>query len=277
MKKISLKTLSLVAVLSGLLLSSCQKEKVNPVVNKPGTALNDEGSLKKLFSRREMVFAALNGSVAYKSESANNLLSCADINTDSSSMPHATVVNYGTAGCLGSDGVTRTGKVVITFDGDYQDAGTYIVTTFSNYYEDGAQITGSDTMQNIGRDGNDHIVYSLSANEQQIYPNSGGTEKRVWSGSSEWLTGDATSTTDDDQYAYAITMNKTLVNGDLEIWTCTTASPVVMDLGCTYTFVQGRVFCHRLASFDSMWDYGNGTCDNIATLTENGVTTTETF
>jgi hypothetical protein len=277
MKKISLKTLSLVAVLSAMLLSSCQKEKVTTVNIASAASLNAESSFKKVLVIREMVLAALNGTVAFKSESANNILACADVNTDSTSMPHATVINYGLAGCLGSDGVTRTGKVVITFDGDYHDAGTYIVTTFSDYYEDGAKITGSDTMQNMGLNGNDNIVYSYSSNEEQTNPNGGGIEKRVTSGSCEWLAGDATETTDDDQYAYAITLNKTLVNGDLEIWTSSSSSPVIVDLSCAYTFVKGRVLCHRPASFDSLWDYGNGTCDNIATLTENGSTSTEIF
>jgi hypothetical protein len=276
MKKISLKTLSLVAVLSTMLLSSCQKEKVTPVKTTPETSLKAEASVKRIFVRREMVMAALNGSVAFKNESANNILGCADVNTDSSHMPHATVINYGTAGCLGSDGVTRTGKVLITFDGDYHDAGTIIVTTYNNYYEDSTQITGSDTMQNIGRNGNDHIVYSCSSYEE-AYPNTGGLEKNVATGSSEWLAGDATETTDDDQYAYTFTLNKTLVNGDLEIWTSTSANPFIADFSCAKIFVKGRLLCHRPASFDTLWDFGNGTCDNVLTRTENGVTTTETF
>jgi hypothetical protein len=274
MKKISLKNLPLLVLATALLLSSCQKEKVSPVMSEPKNFAKDEASLDKMFVRREMILTALSsGSASFKMETANEILSCAEVSTDSVHMPHTTVINYGLTGCVGSDGVMRRGKVVITFDGDYHDAGTIIVTTFSHYYEDSDEITGSDTMHNMGLNGNDHIVFTVSLNYNIIFGDGSGIEKHVMTGTCEWLGGDATETTSDDQYASVINRDITLTNGDIETWTSNSSYPVIIDLGCAYTVVDGKITCHRPSSFDSLWDYGDGTCDNLAYVTENGVTT----
>src|SRR5687767_8527264 len=178
--KNKLTTLSAIVLLISMLLSSCQKEKFTPVnTNEPHDISQDAKSLKQMISRTEIVFAALSGSVSFKNEDASSILNCADVNTDSVSMPRVTVINYGLTGCVGTDGVSRKGKMVITYDGDFHDAGTYVVTTYSNYYEDDNQVTGSTSYHNEGENGNGNLVYTISNDNEIIFANGGGTEKHV--------------------------------------------------------------------------------------------------
>jgi hypothetical protein len=272
MKKITHQLWS-IALFAGLLLSSCQKEKLNPVItDEPVNFTTQETAIHQNLLRTQIVFAALNiSSGSFKNGMPDDILSCAEVSTDSASMPRVTVINFGLSGCLGADGVTRKGKVLISYDGDYHDAGTEIITTFSEYSEDENQVSGTETMRNTGRSGNDKITYSISQTFDYVLVN-GGTESDVLTGNCEWLAGDLTQTTDDDQYTYAITLNQTLQNGDSQTWTCVPGSLPIIDWGCRYRFVQGKISCHRPASYDSDWDFGNGTCDNAAMVTENGST-----
>src|SRR3954467_3459672 len=111
--KNTLLTLSSIVLLS-ILLNSCKKEKATPIVkDTPATVATENRPFERMISRTEIVFAALGRSGSFKRESANAILSCATVDVDSTAMPRVTVINYGITGCLGSDGVTRKGKMII--------------------------------------------------------------------------------------------------------------------------------------------------------------------
>jgi hypothetical protein len=275
MKNKLLPNFTFVVLLSGMLLSSCQKEKLTPVSKDKPETFTSASALAKTISRTEMVFAALNmGSGSFKTGSAFEALSCASINTDSVSMPRVTVIYFGESGCLGDDGVTRRGKMIITYDGDHHDAGTTIITTLSHYYEDDVKLTGSDTMQNLGINGNGKVYYTISNDYTWTFPNNGGDEKVVLVGGCEWQAGEETETTDDDLCKYNFTANITFRTGDAE--TLVTTSPCLLNYtpGCSTHIVEGGFVRQRAAMVDSFWDFGDGTCDNFADVTENGITTT---
>ena len=271
----SLKMLITATVIISLFLSSCQKEKVTTVVkDKPVSIVNSAASIQQIINRTEMIFAVLNnGNLSFKNEITNSILSCATISTDSSAMPRVTVIDYGT-GCVGDDGITRKGKVVIAFDGDYREAGVSVITTFSHYYENDDQITGSDTLRNIGLNGSGNVTLSFSQNYDILLANNGGTEKIVFTGTREWLTGVSTETIDDDQYGLNLTGYVTIPNEPLRTFTSTT--PIIFDKtpGCSAFAVKGTVLCHPASGFDFIFDYGSGTCDDLVDVTENGITTT---
>ncbi len=272
----SLKMLSTATVLISLFLSSCQKEKVTTVVkDKPVSIVNSAASMQKVLSRTEMVFALLNSSsFSFKNPSITLIPNCAIVSTDSSSMPRVTVIDYGQSGCAGDDGITRKGKIIIAFDGDYREAGVSVITTFSHYYENDTEITGSDTVRNLGLNGNGNVTLSLSGNYYNILANNGGTEREVFTGTREWLTGYSTETIDDDKYAFNFTDYLTYPDGSLATLTC--ISPVIFDMtpGCSLFPIEGIVLYHPESGFDGVVDFGNGTCDDLADGTENGITTT---
>lgn len=281
----SLKTLTVVAFFMCLLLNSCQKEKLTTVVDTPtipaqAAITQDMASMQKTFRRVERIFAALRtGTVSFKNGSEYDISSCATINTDSISMPRVTVINYGLTGCIGEDGVTRKGKVTITYDGDLLEAGTTVVTKFSHYYEDDNEVTGFDSLHNEGLNANGHINYTMASDYEVILANNAGTEKDVFIGNYEWLNGESTETEDDDQFAFTSgTSSITAVNGEMKIFSVT--SPVVKNLtpGCSIHFIQGSMLVQQIGGpVDYVVDYGDGTCDDIATATADGQTITVTL
>jgi hypothetical protein len=225
--------------------------------------------------RSQVVFAALGGgNVSGKYEGAYEILACADVNTDSVNMPRVTVINYGTTGCTGSDGVVRKGKVVITYDGDYRDAGTNIVTTYSHFFENDNELTGTETMFNQGENGNGHITFTFTSDADFNLANNGGTYSENFTGTVEWMTGSATTTTDDDQYAYLLSGTCTEPNNDVYTWTTNVALLKNFAPSCSAFFVEGIAKCVKPDASEATVDFGDTTCDDLATITTNGIPTT---
>ncbi|MHA7131925.1 hypothetical protein [Algoriphagus namhaensis] len=59
------------------------------------------------------------------------------------------IIDFG-EGCISPRGVTRKGKIIVTYTGRYWAAGTVITTTFDQYFVNERQIEGNRTVTNLG-------------------------------------------------------------------------------------------------------------------------------
>jgi hypothetical protein len=73
-------------------------------------------------------------------------------------MPNAKkmVIDFG-SGCTSPRGVTRKGKIIVTYTGRYWMPGTKITTTFENFYVDDRKIEGTRVLTNEGFNENDRF------------------------------------------------------------------------------------------------------------------------
>ncbi|MBK7149925.1 MAG: hypothetical protein IPH78_14240 [Bacteroidetes bacterium] len=213
--------------------------------------------------------AAQTGSVSYKSDEANALSGCAVVTRDTVSVPRLTTIDFG-SGCVGVDGRTRSGKIIVSHTGPYRDPGTVIQIAFDNYYVEGNQVLGSKTIENMGVNSDGHTYFQVSVNGSIVLANGAGTIQWTSERVREWIAGEATPNRDDDQYSVTGTANGTAANGD--VFNATITTPLVRNLapGCRRHFVSGVVLLQRSNRPDRSVDFGNGTCDDVAVVTVNG-------
>lgn len=267
MKNFSLKLVSATIIAGNLLFSSCQKEKlVSPVKKDTPVAIQNASPLQQSFKRMHHFLSVLNGSGSFKAENGNSIASCALVSTDSNSMPHVTVIDYGSAGCVGADGISRRGKVMLTFDGDLNEAGTTVITSYHDYFEDNNSFTGNDTVRNDGLSVNGFLSFAFSLNHQIVLADGSGTITEIYTGSYEWISGAETETTDDDIHSYHLIA---IISTPDKEHKYSTITPVVKNFapGCSDYFVEGVLKCEETSTYYIV-DYGNGACDNIATWTD---------
>lgn len=183
-------------------------------------------------------------------------------------------------GCVGSDGRTRQGKLIVTYTGKYRTPGTVIIIKTQNYIVDGRKIQGMRKVTNNGTNSSGHLEYSIvdSDTTGSGYANATNVDGTVatWKSTRtrEWTAGEPTPLDifDDELVingtadgvssgGVAYSMTATNINIHCSCWLSLYFAPVSGVL--TLTTSEGT---RRL-------DYGNGNCDKTAMYTHtNGKT-----
>lgn len=196
--------------------------------------------------------------------------------------PHKKIIDYG-SGCTGLDGVTRKGKKIITFyaNPDSASAGTmFSKTTFENYYVDTVQMTGTlqSYVQAAAHPG--PLIIKNVANKGLLGSN-GDSKTFTATTYFKLIEGANTATRMDDVFQITGTAqgNETLDGATAIQWKSTIdqLNPVIKPADCGWrTKGSVDVSLHIVtgggADFTEVLNYGNGDCDNKATLSINGGT-----
>ncbi len=175
--------------------------------------------------------------------------------------------NNATVNCLCQDGRYRRGTINVTWSGRYRDAGSSHTITFTNYYVNDNQIMGTKTVTNNGYNGAGHLTFSISVNGTIIKANGGGTITWTSSRTREWIAGESTPTWSDDEYL--ITGSASGTNAAGNSFTAAITTPLDVKLNCHY-IVAGAFSITPSGKPTRSVDFGNGVCDNQATVTING-------
>jgi hypothetical protein len=191
---------------------------------------------------------------------------CATISHDTTSIPHKLIIDFGDSNCLCRDFRYRRGKIIVSYTGRYRDSGTVIVYSFDNYFVTDCQITNnsSRTVTNKGRNSSGHLWYIISENGSIIKANNGGTITWISTRTREWIAGSTTLQSADDVYLISGTASGTSANG--QNFNLASVTPVRIELNC-HNIVSGIVEINIAGKATRKLDYGNGTCDNQATVT----------
>jgi hypothetical protein len=187
-----------------------------------------------------------------------------------------TTINYGTDSCVGFDGKVRRGKIIMKSVGDYWKGDALVTFNCVDYYVDDNQVLGSTTVNStINADGN---------RESQILEEGSiilgdGTGTILWSSEKTRILTEGTKTRGkhDDLVEVTGTSTGTLLSGNT--FTSHTESPLVRDMGkeCLGVYISGVISISVSDGTLITVDYGDGTCDNLATVTTNGASETITL
>ena len=266
MKNILIKSsFVLVAIFIGI--SACKKEKDE--IDKDTSAAEDNALFEKTYSDASDIAdqAAVSGSLTgYRVDDNSSALShCVTITHDTNSSPHVLTIDFGSSNCLGHDGRSRRGQIIVTYTGAYRDSNHVHTITFNNYYVNNYHVEGSKTVTNMGHNGSGHLYFTIQVNG--LITNPGG-EQRSWTSSRqrEWIAGESTMSWGDDVYLITGSASGTSFSG--KAFTVTILSPLRIELSCRY-IVSGSFRLTTQDRPDRTLDYGNGACDNNATVTIN--------
>lgn len=192
--------------------------------------------------------------------------SCAAIIMDpiTTTFPKTFYVDFGT-GCTTNIGITRKGKLKITFSGYITETGSTMTIERINYYLNNNKVEGKITYKNTTttvpqwtRTITDGKFTDTKGN---VYQNSGTHTVKQTAGIS-------TLTLDDN--TYEMTEGTHTVNNQNGVTiNFTILEPLTIKYSCDYVS-KGKLKVES-SILNGIVDYGNGDCDNKGTYTQNGI------
>jgi hypothetical protein len=259
----------------GLLLTACVKKTEEYDTDTSSASenflatgvANDMGSISDEAGRSNSVSS-------FKSSEASGALiaTCATLKFDTlvSSNADSITVNFGSSNCLCNDQRYRRGSLLITYTGKYRDSLTTITITPLGYFVNDNGVGGSKVVKNLGHNAQGHLVYDITENLTIKKADNTGTITLDAKRQREWLTGENTLIWSDDKYS--ITGSATGSNANGRKYESVITKPLVKDmsLACRRHFVSGEMVHSPQNKPKRSIDFGNGNCDDKATVTING-------
>jgi hypothetical protein len=185
---------------------------------------------------------------------------CVTVTETSSTFPKIITFDFGT-GCTGPNGNTKKGKIIVDMSGPLTDIGATRSVSFDNFYLNDYKITGTRDLTNLGLNVAGNLDVKVVGNISAT--NSNGTVSKTFDHIVEWI-GHSTCTITDDELKITGTGILTGVNGGQLKYAAT--SPVHVKYGCKYA-ISGIIDFGPSAQQGAILDYGNGNCDEYATIT----------
>lgn len=196
-----------------------------------------------------------------------NVLSCATVTvTPLQSFPKNITIDFG-GGCTSTNGITRSGKLYITLSDSLRKSGSVAVMTFENYYVSGFKKEGKITWTNTSQ-GNAKSWQRKCEDGKVTAP--GG---RYWlhTGMQEVAQTQGSSTPYnllDDVFSIAGSHTVTNTAGKSRVSTITEA--LEKKVSCE-NIDMGKIKIEGPNHF-AVLDFGDGSCDKIATISIDGNT-----
>jgi hypothetical protein len=183
--------------------------------------------------------------------------------------PLQITIDFGT-GCIGRDGRTRKGKIIVTYTGHLFIPGNSATTTFDGYYIESIKVEGTHKLTNTGTtDKKSYTTQITNAKLSQLNGNyiQWNSEKTI-----AQIEGAATPLIGIDD-AYNITGQAggaVQKDGKYFQWSTLITAPLTKRFTCRW-IARGALSLKKGNDAVAVLDYGSGGCDNKATFTVNGV------
>jgi len=216
------------------------------------------------------------GSTQYQRGDSTHCFTVTITHPTNAPFPKHIVIDFGT-GCLGRDGHIRKGKIIIDYTNRLVVPGAKATTTFDRFYIDDMKVEGTHIIENTS---------TVNVNRQFTVKVIDGKLSKPNGNFIEWNSNKVITQIDglatpliplDDVFKIEGSSNGHAKRGNILVaWQSTITVPLIKRFNCRW-IVEGRIRTVRANnSTNSPWiavlDFGNGTCDNQATITINGVT-----
>jgi hypothetical protein len=272
MKRTLLHLSSFLIVIIFLFICACQKDNSTATTDKTPFNAN---SVEKNAVVATAAFDELND-FAQSGFDATNLKgailsfgSCPSVSVNFMTSPFSITLDWGT-GCLGSDGITRSGLIRISLTGLMNEKNSVATLKIENYTVDGKKISGTTKITYQGLNpGNNWPRYSVVSEGKIEF-----TDKSVITYRSESVRlqaeGAGTPAIADDVWRTEI-HSANGVNKDGKKWTAKTTKVMIKKGDCKW-YNSGTLEITPETGDVKTIDFGDGKCDNKATLKIGDIT-----
>jgi hypothetical protein len=271
-----IKSLVLVALFGLFLVAGCKKEETKD--NDYQAAIDNEQADQMSNDAVNVAFAAIQGSGNYKiaNEISDKLIgNCAAItitqHNNNKGKYHRAVVNFGAENCMGWDYRNRRGKIIVDWQGFYFHKDFTDTVRFDNFYVNDHKIEGTHIVTNNGLNANNRINWTVQAIDMKV--TRPDTKYHYWNSVRNRELTLGSDTLNFNKIVYSITGNATGTNIKGVNYAATITKALVHALDCRW-IGSGTVEITRVDKPTVTLDFGNGACDNTATVTMNGKTYT---
>lgn len=275
MKRFNLIFAMFVLISFGLLTTSCKKDDQTIIEDTDTSSAEYDALAEGIFNDVGNITdeAYYLNSGNYKSTDGDTLFlgQCATVILDTVVFPHELVIDFGEENCLCRDGRYRRGKIINTFTGRYREPGTVLTHGFDEYFVNDNKVEGSRVLTNMGYNEAGNLWFTIEVEGLITLAGNGAVISWNASKEREWVEGSDTWNRWDDVYHITGTANGVRISGTS--WTKEIIIPLRRELVCRF-FVSGSVEIIPEERPARLLDYGDGQCDNLATVTINGRTYT---
>lgn len=264
-----MKRLNLIFALSLVFLglNACQKDETSETVDESSISQQETQTEETLAGIDILVDEALDINFStLKSATMKNsvyLSDCPVITINKTASPQLISIDFGSA-CTGKDGIVRSGKINATSI-SFTTFPSVRNVSFENFYVDGKKIEG-DIIKTISKDQENNIRTAQIQEDITIaFPENAGSAHRVANLTRQYVRNGLLNPFDNQIVTWG-TVEFTRLSGVELTKTVTSQDPLIFKVACQH-IVSGTV--SFVTSNNRMWslDFGNGECDNKATLT----------
>jgi hypothetical protein len=189
---------------------------------------------------------------------------CATVTVSSTTYPREIVIEY-SGDCSDHKSHIKKGKITINISDTLTHAGATETITYENFYIDSMKIELNATLKNLGKNASGNWV--IEKTYKQTITKNNDVCVRENDESAEWIAGLETTSKSDNIY-YLTGSGKVVLNDTT--YTKKITTPLLFDGSCDY--IKSGVVELTKNNSTAVIDYGDGTCDNKATVTIDGTT-----
>ncbi len=211
----------------------------------------------------------LNGSFTQGPVIVSNVLGTCAVVTVTGNFPAKNIsIDFGT-GCTNAFGVTRKGIINIVLTDSVKKSGSVATVTFNNYYINGFKKEGTITWTNTTVTGSGTPSWNRKVANGKITAPSGD----YWLHTADIsiaITAGANTPNNLTDDVFSITGTRTVTNPAGKTRTSTTLTALQKKAACSN--IDTGTLQVQGANHTAVIDFGNGTCDNLATISIDGRT-----
>lgn len=264
-------------LLAGIsIVSSCDKKNdddATQIVPETTGYASDQLLLEHIYNNVDRVIerAFVSGASGLKG-GEQALAACAKISDTTVGGETTMVIDFGNNPCLGFDGRYRQGKIIVRYDSSqkYKGKGYYQNISFEGYMVDGYRVYGSKSMINIGPDINGDYYYQVKRVDSVYVDDEDGFIRGTSERRMTWYAGYSTPQHSDD--IYRLSGTGVFYRPDDSKYNTEIAKPLVVAVSCNW-IREGVINIYPEAATNRVLDYGDGGCEDDATISVNGVIT----
>ncbi len=266
-----------VGVLFSLFLSACQNEDEGASPDISSFDVESEAALESTFEEVDLLADAgmetLDETVTGRF-TRDAILDCADVTKDT--VNQIITIDFGD-GCEGPNGVIKSGMIIIAYDGRMKQVGSFREITFEDFYVDGIHVEGVRKVTNVtdSENAENSISFEIILEGGKItFPDETFATREVSHLRTLFFHSDRR-----ENYATldGSASGVNLKGNDYEINIIET---LIFKRGCR----DGRIVIPvqgvkeiTVGERNAIIDYGDGTCDNEASITSEGETVIRTI
>jgi len=194
---------------------------------------------------------------------------CLIISFDLTAVPYKLIIDFGSTNCLCEDGLYRRGKIIVSYTEGISDSLATLNTTLENFFINDNQIIGTRVLTYKGHNQAGHANWDVTVNGSIVLASGEGIITYQASHNSEMIEGEYTQVYSDNVFSVTGSANGTAITG--QAFSSVITTPLISKMTCSH-FVSGIVEITPAAEPMRSLNYGNGECDNKATVTVSGIT-----
>lgn len=192
-------------------------------------------------------------------------------NEDGLFWPRSWTLDYGTENCTCYFGNSKRGKINVTLSDWWRNEGSLREISFEDYYFNDNQLEGLKTILNTGLNESGNLTFTTNVSDAKLTYTDSTSISWTCEKYSELVEGSETLVFADD--VWAVTGSGSGIDLDGNAYTMEIIAPLIYQNGC-FNPVSGTVEIVTEGQPDKVLDYGEGECDNLMTVTQDGVTET---